>query len=49
MVEDLADATAPSDVPQFPEDLEAANDVVSDVIDILIENLEEGGEDVDVC
>ena len=49
IVEDLAEATAPSDVPQFPEDLEAANEFVSDMLDFLIESLEEGGEDIDVC
>lgn len=44
----LVEATAPSDVPQFPKDLEATNDIVSGTITILIDDLKEGGNETNV-
>ena len=44
MVEDLAEATATEDTPLFPQDLNTTNDIITRAIDLLIQELDEGGE-----
>ena len=44
MVEDLAEATATEDTPLFPQDLSTTNDIITRAIDLLIQELDEGGE-----
>jgi len=45
-VAELVEATTHSDVPLFPLDLEAINEIVLDTITML---LEAGGNYIDVC
>ena len=44
MVEDLVEATATEDTPQLPQDLDTTNDIITGAIDLLIQELDEGGE-----
>ena len=44
MMEDLAEATADEDTPLFPQDLNTTNDIITKALDLLIQELDEGGE-----
>ena len=44
VVEDLAEATATDDTPQLPQDLDTTNDIITEALDLLIQELDEGEE-----
>jgi len=44
VMKDLADATAHEDTPQLPQDLNTTNDIITKALDLLIQNLDKGGE-----
>ena len=39
MVADLVEATAVDNMPQLPQDLDTANDIITKTLDLLISNL----------
>ena len=40
VVEELVQATAEEDTPQLPQDLDTTNDIITDTLDLLFNNLE---------
>ena len=44
VVEDLAETTATEDIPLLPQDLDTTNNIITEALDLLIQELDEGGE-----
>jgi len=44
VVEDLAETTATEDTPLLPQDLDTTNNIITEALDLLIQELDEGGE-----
>ena len=44
VVKDLAEVTAPKDTPQFPQDLNITNDIITKTLNLLIQKPDEGEE-----
>ena len=42
VMKDLAEATACEDTPQFPQDLNTTNDIITKALDLLIQHLNKG-------
>ena len=44
MVKDLAEATATEDTPLLPQDMDTTNNIITEALDLIIQELNEGGE-----
>ena len=44
VIKDLAKATVRENTPQLPQDLNITNDIITKALDLLIHNLDKGGE-----
>ena len=48
MVEEIVQATAIEEVPQLPQDLNTTNDIITNTLDLLFNNLDTAQNDTNV-
>ena len=49
MVKDLAEVTAPKDMPQLPQDLDTTNVIITEAINLLRQKLDVGTETINAA